>query len=229
MTSPYLTLTFDTATTGRNAPRLNREWVYGIGRNSSVSIPIASRAAVPWSTFGVRATDAVLLNGMAHNDDSRGSWNLPKLLIYTWSIPQTNTIQLSLKAPFHPGDEFASLVRTDKTWSVHLARASKAGAPSRALPFQRTLAIFLWPVLFMQFLNTGGLAGVCLFWVCTMTTGYATLTILLTHWLVRKSTGEVRGQGAARRWEEEGWAIMGVSSGVSREEEDVPVKVDSSA
>lgn len=222
MSFPYLTMTFDTTPSHyshRASPRAS----------TILDISAVSRHISPWSTFGVRAADAALLNDMVHGHP----WGRPSLKVHSWTAEKAadhETIHLSLKAPFHPGDEFASLVRTNDTWSVHLASTLHASAPSRALPFQRTIAVFLWPVLFQNFLRDVGMAGVFLLWVCMMTTGYATLTIMITHWMVRKNGGEVRRrQGAALRWEEEGWAHMGVhfqDLSARRVEDGQPSKVD---
>ncbi|KAF8602852.1 hypothetical protein BDV93DRAFT_523707 [Ceratobasidium sp. AG-I] len=67
--------------------------------------------------------------------------------------------------------------------------------------------------MFNKYLGEGGMAGVVLLWVCLMTAGYACVTVVVAQWVVRsgggREGGEVRrGQGAALRWEEEGWAIM---------------------
>jgi hypothetical protein len=218
LSAPYIPFTFDTTPLKGMGPIINRETparTYSYHLNGSFSIPISSKHNTPWSTFGVQPTDAALLNEMVY-DAGKGTWMMPRLVIYAWLIksettPEHEVIQLSLKQTYTPGDEFASLVRTNDAWSIHFMHNSHASAPSRALPFLRASALFLWPVLFHNFLGVGGLTGVILLWICAITTGYATITILVTHWLINQNTGEITmRQGAALRWEEEGWEDMGV-------------------
>lgn len=156
-------------------------------------------------------------------DAHKPTWNFPSLIIYAWpsdqSTPESQVIRLSLKHYYTPGDEFALLVRTNDTWSIKLMPNLHPSAPSRALPYLRTLGIFLWPVLFHNFLGAAGLAGVSLLWVCILTTGYASITVAVTQVLISQNIGEIRlRQGAAQRWEREGWVDMGLNIEDCREE-----------
>ncbi|KAH7341286.1 hypothetical protein B0J17DRAFT_625829 [Rhizoctonia solani] len=231
---PYIPFMFDM--TG-NTPRINGASLAGASknyRNQSFTIPVSSKDTTPWSTFGVSSADSVLLNEMVY-DSHKSSWSLPKLTIYTWSVrSETNAhrevLYLSLKYTFVPQDAFMILSRTEEDWSIQVTRPV-ASAPNKSLPFLRMLSLFLWPVMFHNFLGSTGLSGVFLIWVCMMTAGYAGLTIVVTHYLVhRDQEGTRRRQGAAQRWEAEGWADMGVVSGeqgTRRSEGDgLPSKVD---
>ncbi|CUA70887.1 hypothetical protein RSOLAG22IIIB_04375 [Rhizoctonia solani] len=225
---PYIPLMFDT--TGKG-PRINGAspagalWNY---RNQSFAIPVSSKDTTPWSTFGVSSTDAVLLNEMVY--DSQGlSWQLPKLTVYLWSVKSDTAshrevVYLSLKYTFVPQDAFMVLIRTEDDWSVQFTRSAVASAPNKSLPFLRMLSILLWPLIFHNFLGSIGLSGVFLIWVCMMTAGYAGLTILVTQYLIRRDKeGTRKREGAAQRWEAEGWADMGIvprDQGVRRPEGD---------
>ncbi|CAE6443769.1 unnamed protein product [Rhizoctonia solani] len=225
---PYMPFMFDM--TGQ-APRINGASPTGAHRNyrnQSFDISISSKDTVPWSTFGVSSTDAVLLNEMVY-DSQRLTWQLPKLSVYAWSVKSKTTssremIYLSLKYTSVPQDAFMVLVRTEDDWSVQFTHPLDASAPNRSLPFLRMLSLFLWPVMFHNFLGSTGLSGVFLIWVCILTAGYAGLTIMVTQYLIRRDQeGTRRREGAAQRWEAEGWADMGVVSrdqGTRRSEDD---------
>ncbi|KAF8751770.1 hypothetical protein RHS01_08542 [Rhizoctonia solani] len=157
---PYIPFVLDT--TG-DAPRIN-------GASPTEGIRVASKDTLPWSTFGVSSTDAVLLNEMVF-DSERQSWQFPKLAIYAWS----------------PQDAFMILVRTDKDWVIEFVRPLDASAPNKSLPFLRMLSVFLWPIMFHNFLGAAGLSG--------------------------DHEGARRREGAAQRWEAEGWADMGLVPG----------------
>ncbi|CAE6437207.1 unnamed protein product [Rhizoctonia solani] len=231
---PYIPFMFDM--TG-SSPRINGASLVGASRNyrnQSFTVPVSSKDTTPWSTFGVSSADAVLLNEMVY-DSHKSSWSLPKLTIYAWSVrSETNAhrevLYLSLKYTFVPQDAFMILTRTEEDWSIQVTRPV-ASAPNKSLPFLRMLSLFLWPVMFHNFLGSTGLSGVFLIWVCMMTAGYAGLTIVVTHYLIRRDQeGARRREGAAQRWEAEGWADMGVVSrdqGTRRSEDDtLPSKVD---
>ncbi|GAB1525157.1 hypothetical protein RhiTH_008314 [Rhizoctonia solani] len=207
---PYIPFMLDT--TG-DAPRIN-------GASPTDGIRVASKDTLPWSTFGVSPTDAVLLNEMVF-DSERQSWQFPKLAIYAWSVKgKTNAhhekIYLALNyAPIpKPQDAFMILVRTDKDWVIEFVRPLDASAPNKSLPFLRMLSVFLWPIMFHNFLGAAGLSGVFLIWICILTAGYAGMTILVTQYIVRRDhEGARRREGAAQRWEAEGWADMGLVPG----------------
>jgi hypothetical protein len=207
-------------TTG-DAPRINGASPVGAPtnyNNQSFSVPVASKDATPWSTFGVSSTDSVLLNEMVY-DSQRQTWQLPKLVIHAWSVKsKTNShheeVYISLKYTFVPQDAFMILVRTGNDWAIQFARPSDASAPNKSLPFLRMLSVFLWPIMFHNFLGSAGLSGVFLIWVCMLTAGYACMTILVTQYIVRRDNeGTRRREGAAQRWEAEGWADMGLVPG----------------
>ncbi|KEP52037.1 putative transmembrane protein [Rhizoctonia solani 123E] len=225
---PYIPFMFDM--TGQ-APRINGASLTGAHRNyrnQSFDMPVSSKDTVPWSTFGVSSTDAVLLNEMVY-DSQRLSWQLPKLTVYAWSVKSETTshrevIYLSLKYTLAPQDAFMALIRTEDDWSVQFTHPLDASAPNKSLPFLRMLSLFLWPLMFHNFLGSTGLSGVFLIWVCIMTAGYAGLTIMVTHYLIHKDQeGTRKREGAAQRWEAEGWADMGVvpgDQGARRSEDD---------
>ncbi|CAE6467273.1 unnamed protein product [Rhizoctonia solani] len=226
---PYIPFMFDM--TGQ-APRINSASLTGAHRNyrnQSFDMPVSSKDTVPWSTFGVSSTDAVLLNEMVY-DSQRLSWQLPKLTVYAWSVKSETTshrevIYLSLKYTLAPReDAFMALIRIEDDWSVQFTLPLDASAPNKSLPFLRMLSLFLWPLMFHNFLGSTGLSGVFLIWVCIMTAGYAGLTIMVTHYLIHKDQeGTRKREGAAQRWEAEGWADMGVvpgDQGARRSEDD---------
>jgi hypothetical protein len=219
--SSYITLSFDTtnpragATVGRLTPP--RAYSYHLS-DTLAHLPISAHTPAPWDTFGLCLADAVLLNNLVYRSDRWRNY----ITIYAWPAERTRVkqvIRLSLMDKYTPGDEFATVTRTQTpnspdSWSIAFVHSSNPSAPSRAFPVQRTLALFLWPVLFHDFLGEGGMAGVVLLWVCLMTTGYACITVIVAQWLVRSGREggeERRGQGAALRWEEEGWAHMNVA------------------
>lgn len=223
--SSHITLIFDT--TLQKGPTVNR---FGAPRSyfrlltNTFTIPVSARKAEPWSAFGLPTADAVMLNDLVYS--SWKTWDLPSLKIYAWPGIKTDEreiIHLSLSHQYHPGEGFADIMRTfrkdgSSTWEILLSPTTKATAPSRSFPVKQTLALFLWPAMFTKYLGEGGMAGVVLLWVCFMTAGYACITVMVAQWVVRsgcgREGGEVRrGQGAALRWEEEGWAIMNAASG----------------
>ncbi|CAE6510904.1 unnamed protein product [Rhizoctonia solani] len=200
---PYIPFMFDTT----GSPRINGASPAGVHRsyrNQSLAIPVSSKGTTPWSTFGVSSTDAVLLNEMVY-DSQILSWQLPKLTVYTWSAPSETTshrrvIYLSLKYTFDPQDAFMVLVHTDDDWSFQFTRPSVASAPNKSLPFLRMFSLFLWPLIFHNFLGPIGLSGIFLIWVCMMTVGYAGLTVIVTQYLIRREReGSQKREGAALR------------------------------
>ncbi|KAJ1308041.1 hypothetical protein OPQ81_002108 [Rhizoctonia solani] len=215
---PYVPFMFDM--TGK-VPRINSASPVGANmnyRNQSFGIPVSSKDTTPWSTFGVPSTDAVLLNEMIY-DSHKSSWMFPKLIIYAWSAKSETTshrevVYLSLKYTLVPQDAFAVLTRADHAWSVQFVNPSHIGVPNKSLPFLRMLSLFLWPLMFHNFLGSTGLCGIFLIWVCIITSG----------------EGIRRREGAAQRWEAEGWADMGVAprgQGTHRlEDDELPAKVD---
>ncbi|CAE6475083.1 unnamed protein product [Rhizoctonia solani] len=231
---PYIPFMFDT--TGKG-PRINSASLAGANmnyHNQSFGIPVSSKDTTPWSTFGISSVDAALLNEMVY-DSHKPSWEFPKLTIYAWSVKSQTTshrevVFLSLKYTFVPQDAFAILVRTDNDWSIRFANPSHAVAPNKSLPFLRMLSLFLWPLMFHNFLGSTGLSGVFLIWVCITTAGYAGLTIVVTQYLIHKDKeGSRRREGAAQRWEAEGWADIGVvfrDQGTRRSENELPPKGD---
>ncbi|CAE7226195.1 unnamed protein product [Rhizoctonia solani] len=216
---PYIPFMFDTTGKGPRINNASPAGAYSSYRNQSFSIPVSSKDTTPWSTFGVSSTDAVLLNEMVY--DSRSlSWQLPKLVVYAWSAKGETTadhevIYLSLKHTTVTQDAFMTLTRAGHDWSIRFTQPSAASAPNKSLPFLRMFSLFLWPLMFHKFLGPTGLSGIFLIWVCILTAGYAGLTVMVTQYLIRKDKeGTRRREGAAQRWEAEGWADMGV---VSRE------------
>jgi hypothetical protein len=230
--SSYIALSFDTTNprAGASVGRLTPSRAYSYHLSDKLAyLPISARTPTPWDAFGLRPADAVLLNDLVYHSDR---WR-NHITIYAWPAEKTQdqqVIRLSLMDKYTPGDEFATVTRTQTanspdSWSIAFVQGSNPSAPSRAFPVQRTLALFLWPVLFHNFLGEGGMAGVVLLWVCLMTAGYACITVMVAQWLVRSGREggeERRGQGAALRWEEEGWAHMnaaGEELGVRRVED----------
>ncbi|CAE6335025.1 unnamed protein product [Rhizoctonia solani] len=215
---PYIPFMLDTTS---DVPRINGASLVGAPinyNNQSFGVRIASKDTIPWSTFGIPSTDAVLLNEMVF-DSHRPTWEFPKLTIWAWSVKsktdsQHEKVYLSLKRSFVPQDAFMILVRTNNDWAVQFARPLDASAPNKSLPFLRMLSVFLWPAMFHNFLGLAGLSGVFLIWVCILTAGYAGMTILVTQYIVRRDNeGSRRREGAAQRWEAEGWADMGLVLG----------------
>ncbi|QRV89884.1 hypothetical protein RhiJN_17902 [Ceratobasidium sp. AG-Ba] len=229
--SSHLDISIDTTSPG--GPKINRGAPPSYSRNSTISrLLVSAHPTSPWDTFGLNPADAVELNNLVY---SANRWQ-NYLTIYVWpgeKTPERQVIRLSLSDKFAHGNEFATIIRTrnphsSDSWLVILD--GHPSASTRALPVQRTLAWFLWPVLFHHSVS---MAGVFLLWVCVMTSGYACITMLVAQWAIR-STGpesreERRGRGAALRWEEEGWAIMnavGESTATHRSEEDDPLLKD---
>ncbi|KAG9104826.1 hypothetical protein FRC06_008056 [Ceratobasidium sp. 370] len=239
--SSYIDFSFDT-TNPAAGPTINRlapSRAYSYHLNATIArLPISVHPVAPWSTFGLRPADAVELNSLIY---SSNRWK-DYISVYAWPSQKTReqqVIRLSFSDKYAPGGEFATVTRTrtsdsSDSWLVTFAPGSHPGASTRALPVQRTLALFLWPVLFHSYLSEGGMAGVVLLWVCLMTAGYACITVMVAQWVVRtgkEGREERRGQGAALRWEEEGWAIMnavGEEASVRRseDEEDTPLLKD---
>ncbi|KAG8705648.1 hypothetical protein FRC09_002831 [Ceratobasidium sp. 395] len=237
--SSYIDFTFDT-TNPAGGPTINRlapSRAYSYHTNATIArLSISAHPVAPWDTFGLTPADAAELNSLVYNPNK---WK-DTISVYAWpgQKPQEhNIIRLSFSDKYTPGDEFATVVRnrapgSPDFWLVALAPRSRPGATTRAVPVRRTLALFLWPVLFHSFLSEGGMAGVVLFWVCLITTGYASITVLVAQWAVRmgKEGGEERrGQGAALRWEEEGWANMNAvgedpAVRLSEDEDDILLK-----
>ncbi|KAG8747331.1 hypothetical protein FRC10_001510 [Ceratobasidium sp. 414] len=230
--SSYIDFSVDT-TNPAAGPTINRlapSRAYSYHLNATIArLPISAHPTAPWSTFGLRPADAVELNSLIY---SANRWK-DYISIYAWSghkSREQQVIRLSFSDKYVPGGEFATVTRTrtsgsPDSWFVAFAPSSHPGASTRAFPVQRTLALFLWPVLFHSFLSEGGMAGVILLWVCLMTAGYACITVMVAQWTVRtggEGGEERRGQGAALRWEEEGWAIMnavGEEASVCRSED----------
>ncbi|KAG8711793.1 hypothetical protein FRC08_015419 [Ceratobasidium sp. 394] len=229
--SSYIDFTFDT-TNPAAGPTINRlapSRAYSYHLNATIArLSISAHPVAPWGTFGLPPADAVELNSLVY---SASRWK-DYISVYAWPSQKTQerqVIRLSFSDKYAPGGEFATVTRTrtsglPDSWLVAFAPSSHPGASTRALPVQRTLALFLWPALFHSYLSEGGIAGVVLLWVCLMTAGYACITVMVAQWTVRtgrEGGEERRGQGAALRWEEEGWAIMNaVGEASARRSED---------
>ncbi|KAG9121601.1 hypothetical protein FRC07_002388 [Ceratobasidium sp. 392] len=212
--SSYIDLTFDT-TNPAAGPTINRlapSRAYTYHLNATIArLSISAHPVAPWDTFGLRSADAAELNSLVYGPNKWKDY----ITVYAWPVGKDH-IRLSLCDTYLPGLEFATVVRDRRpnlpdSWFVYFPARAHPEASTRAFPIQRTLALFLWPVLFRSYLSEGGMAGVFLLWVCLITTGYACITVLVAQWAVRtgrEGTEERRGQGAALRWEEEGWANM---------------------